>query len=158
MQEPLTIRVCYIRHLRERWLPALLRSLRSQSLAFELIWRDDGSTDATKELIRGAEWLQLTEAQHSETGENMGACASFGVLMESALNSEADIFFLLIKMIFGPLTSYLRYVHDLVLFQMINLYLFTTICVWSIKVATRSHLPYGALCVWTPSRPSWLDY
>ena len=78
----------------ERWLPELLRSLRSQSLPFELIWRDDGSTDATKELIRGAKWLQLTEAQHSEAGENMGACASFGVLMESALDSEADIFFL----------------------------------------------------------------
>ena len=78
----------------ERWLPELLRSLRSQSLPFELIWRDDGSTDATKELIRGAEWRQLTEAQHSEADANMGACASFAVLMESALNSEADIFFL----------------------------------------------------------------
>ena len=92
--QPLKIAILLSTFNGERWLPELLRSLRTQSLPFELIWRDDGSTDATKDIVRGAEWLQLTEAQHSEAGANMGACASFGVLMESALNSEADIFFL----------------------------------------------------------------
>ena len=76
----------------ERWLPELLQSLENQTVSFELIWRDDGSTDATKEIIRGAEWLKLTEAQHSEASENIGACPSFGKLMEAALESEANIF------------------------------------------------------------------
>lgn len=92
--QPLNIAILLSTFNGERWLPELLRSLRSQSLQFELIWRDDGSTDATKEIIRGAEWLELTEARHSEAGKNLGACASFGVLMEAALESEADIFFL----------------------------------------------------------------
>ena len=78
----------------ERWLPDLMQSLTDQTLPFELIWRDDGSTDATRELVRGLEWLQLTEAEHSDAGKNMGACASYGALMQAALHSEADIFFL----------------------------------------------------------------
>ena len=94
LMQPLNIAILLSTFNGERWLPELLRSLRSQSLQFELIWRDDGSTDATKEIIRGAEWLELTEARHSEAGKNLGACASFGVLMEAALESEADIFFL----------------------------------------------------------------
>ncbi len=92
--QPLKIAILLSTYNGERWLPELLRSLRSQSLPFELIWRDDGSTDTTKKIIRGAEWLQLIEVQHSEAGKNIGACASFGALMASALNSQADIFFL----------------------------------------------------------------
>ena len=92
--QPLKIAILLSTYNGERWLPELLCSLRGQSLPFELIWRDDGSTDATKELIRGAEWLQLTEARHSEAGKNLGACPSFGILMEAALESAADVFFL----------------------------------------------------------------
>lgn len=78
----------------ERWLPELLHSLSAQTLPFELIWRDDGSTDTTREIVKRAEWLQLTEVHHSDAGNNLGACASYGVLMQTALQSEAEIFFL----------------------------------------------------------------
>ena len=78
----------------ERWLSELMQSLADQTLSFELIWRDDGSIDATREVVRRADWCQLTEAQHSDAGKNIGACASYGVLMQTALHSEADIFFL----------------------------------------------------------------
>ena len=77
----------------ERWLPDLLQSLENQSVPFELIWRDDGSSDGSMGLVRNLAWPQITEVRHSEVGENMGACASFGVLMRAALESDAELFF-----------------------------------------------------------------
>lgn len=77
----------------ERWLSELMRSLVEQSLPFELIWRDDGSSDQTLSLVRGFEWQKLTEVQHSNAGQNIGACASFGLLMQAALLSDAELFF-----------------------------------------------------------------
>ena len=77
----------------ERWLPELMQSLADQSLPFELIWRDDGSSDDSKRLVRDFGWLKLTEIEHSREGENVGACASFGRLMEAALSSDAELFF-----------------------------------------------------------------
>lgn len=77
----------------ERWLPELMQSLAEQSLPFELIWRDDGSSDQTSNLVRDFKWQKLTEVQHSNQDKNIGACASFGLLMEAALLSDADLFF-----------------------------------------------------------------
>lgn len=94
INNPPTIAILLSTFNGERWLPDLMQSLADQTLPFELIWRDDGSTDATRMLVRGADWLQLTEAEHSDPGKNLGACASFGILMEAALQSEAAIFFL----------------------------------------------------------------
>ena len=76
-----------------RWLPQLMQSLAMQSLPFELIWRDDGSSDRTLNLVRDFEWQRLREVQHSSEGQNIGACASFGLLMEAALLSDAALLF-----------------------------------------------------------------
>ena len=77
----------------ERWLPELLQSLKNQTEPFELIWRDDGSSDDSAALVRSFEWPHLTEERHSKIGANVGACASFGILMKAALQSGADFFF-----------------------------------------------------------------
>lgn len=76
-----------------RWLPEFLCSLAEQTLPFLLIWRDDGSTDHSQELIRSVEWPVLLELRHSEQGQNVGPCNSFGMLAEAGLETDADIFF-----------------------------------------------------------------
>lgn len=91
--QPLKIAILLSTFNGERWLPELLESLRSQSMPFELIWRDDGSFDQSVDLVRNFGWRQITEAPHSETGHNVGAAASFGLLMQTALGCEADLFF-----------------------------------------------------------------
>lgn len=77
----------------QQWLPQLLDSLSKQTIAFELIWRDDGSVDDSVALVRAFEFENLTELKHSEESQNVGACASFGILMQAALSSSAEIFF-----------------------------------------------------------------
>ena len=76
-----------------RWLPECMRSLAEQTLPFSLIWRDDGSTDDSRGLVRTFGWKALHELSHSEQGQNIGACASFGLLAQAALETGADIFF-----------------------------------------------------------------
>ena len=71
-----------------------MQSLQDQTLPFELIWRDDGSSDTTARLVRGCGWYNLTETPHSAEGRNLGACASFARLMEAGLKSNAELFFL----------------------------------------------------------------
>ena len=74
-----------------RWLPECMRSLAEQTLPFSLIWRDDGSTDDSRGLVRTFGWKALMNS-HSEQRQNIGACASFGLLAQ-ALETSADIFF-----------------------------------------------------------------
>ena len=76
-----------------RWLPEFMCSLAEQTLPFSLIWRDDGSMDGSRELVRAFKWQVLHELTHSEQGQSLGACASFGLLAQAALETDADIFF-----------------------------------------------------------------
>ena len=77
----------------EKWLPALLQSLLCQTLPFRLIWRDDGSSDETVSIVRDSGLSRLTEVVHSERGESLGPCASFGLLMKEAAASHEDLYF-----------------------------------------------------------------
>ena len=78
----------------ERWLPKFLESLVDQSVKFILVWRDDGSHDASVEIVRQHKNLRLMEAPHSKPGRNIGPILSFSSLLEFALEkTEADYFF-----------------------------------------------------------------
>jgi glycosyltransferase involved in cell wall biosynthesis len=78
----------------EQWLPSFLQSLADQSVEFILVWRDDGSHDASVEIVRQHKKLRLMEAPHSKPGRNLGPILSFSSLLELALEkTEADYFF-----------------------------------------------------------------
>ena len=60
------------------YLPELVSSLQRQTVDFFLIWRDDGSSDNSKEIIINSGFTYLIECEHADEGQNIGAVASFG--------------------------------------------------------------------------------
>lgn len=78
----------------ERWLPELLRSLAAQSSPVDIFWRDDGSTDNSRYVVESFKRLKIIQSDHSPPGSNVGACASFSLLIQAALsNTTAQYFF-----------------------------------------------------------------
>lgn len=78
-------------------LEGLLSSLQDQSFKeFEVLISDDGSTDATVQLIRRFEQADprfKLLACCSPTATPLGACHNFGRLMEKGLSSSSTIYF-----------------------------------------------------------------
>lgn len=65
------------------WIEPLLRSIRAQSWREWRLWiRDDGSTDETWARIADVALEDERIHLHSRDGINLGACRSFGVLLE----------------------------------------------------------------------------
>lgn len=66
----------------ERWLPALLDSIRAQTHgAWTLLVRDDGSTDRTNSLIDAAASDDARVRRHDDDLGNLGPAASFMTLL-----------------------------------------------------------------------------
>ena len=64
----------------ERYLAELLTSLQSQTLSgFQVLWQDDGSRDATAELLRAVADARF--APGSCQGQHLGPCGNFLSLM-----------------------------------------------------------------------------
>ena len=76
----------------ESYLQDQLLSLKNQSCDFTLVWRDDGSSDGTKEIVRQFGFQNLIECSHSPVGQNIGPLASFNRATERALETEAHYF------------------------------------------------------------------
>jgi len=76
----------------EDYLPALLASLKNQEREFILVWRDDGSMDRSRELVRNAGLPHVVECVHAEPGHNGGPVASFDLVTLKALQTDADYF------------------------------------------------------------------
>ena len=76
----------------EAFLREQLCSLLSQNCNFTLVWRDDGSSDKTKEIVRHFGFQNLIECAHSPVGQNIGPLASFNRATERALETEACYF------------------------------------------------------------------
>ena len=74
------------------YLPELISSLRRQTVDFLLIWRDDGSSDDSKQIVRNSHLTSLIECEHAAAGHNVGPAASFGALAEQAMKTPADFF------------------------------------------------------------------
>ena len=66
-----------------RYLPALLDSLRAQTHPWRLLWRDDGSTDATVAMLRASGGRELA------AGERLGVLGSFLTLLRHAEGTVA---------------------------------------------------------------------
>ncbi len=77
----------------EAFVEEQLRSLAEQTVAIDLMWRDDGSSDCTRELVRAFCHKNALPLQEVEGAVNVGVVASFGELMRVALCSRADLFF-----------------------------------------------------------------
>ena len=76
----------------EAFLREQLCSLLSQNCNFTLVWRDDGSSDKTKEIVRHFGFQNLIECAHSPLGHNIGPLASFNRATERALETKACYF------------------------------------------------------------------
>ena len=76
----------------EAFLREQLFSLLSQGCNFTLVWRDDGSSDRTKEIVRQCGFQNLIECVHSPVGQNIGPLASFNKATERALETDACYF------------------------------------------------------------------
>ena len=76
----------------ESYLQDQLLSLKNQGRDFTLVWRDDGSSDGTKEIVRHFGFQNLIECAHSPVGQNIGPLASFNRATERALETEARYF------------------------------------------------------------------
>ena len=74
------------------YLPELISSLQSQTVDFFLIWRDDGSSDDSKEIIINSGFTSLIECEHADEGQNIGAVASFGATAQKAIKTPATFF------------------------------------------------------------------
>lgn len=76
------------------YLPQLLESLRRQSLEdWRLLVRDDGSPDATLDMLHAAAAEDKRIEVLSDTRGNLGACGNFALLMEEAHSRQADYVF-----------------------------------------------------------------
>lgn len=76
-----TIEVLLATYNGAKYLEPLLESLRTQTFAdFRVIARDDGSTDATLEILERHPWVQL----HIDRLGGLGASGNFGALLAQA--------------------------------------------------------------------------
>lgn len=77
----------------ERFLQPLLDSLSAQTIPFTILWRDDGSSDRSKSIVREHGFTQLIELDHSPQGQPLGPAASFGRLLDAAQSYPRSVFF-----------------------------------------------------------------
>jgi glycosyltransferase involved in cell wall biosynthesis len=81
----------------EKFLEEQLSSLKKQSIPFQLLVRDDGSSDRTLEILN--QWKKEIPLKIL-AGQNVGVIESFNVLLNS-LRRKLIIFFFVIKTISG---------------------------------------------------------
>jgi len=75
----------------ETWLPELLRSIQAQSHSdWTLLVRDDGSSDATRQILHGAAESDRRIVIVEDDGLRRGAVGSFSWLLQKAWNDGAD--------------------------------------------------------------------
>ena len=76
-----------------QWLPQFLASVSAQQGAdWRLLVRDDGSSDATPEILRTAARRDASLAFVADSAGRLGASGSFGELMRHAMASDAQYF------------------------------------------------------------------
>ena len=75
----------------ETWLPELLRSIQAQSYSdWTLLVRDDGSSDATRQILHDAAQAGSADRHRPDDGLRRGAVGNFSWLLQQAWHDGAD--------------------------------------------------------------------